>query len=211
MNKILDTVDAIRNWWHDLHFSSHHKRALALIATLVLLSSTFFIINGRSQEVVAMTPPEVLGRDPVALEIVVDVAGGVNRPGVYTLAANARVVDAIKAAGGIKKGADASEVNQARALKDGEQIYIYPAQSSAPTSARGATTRRAQPSVRAPLSINRASASEFEALPGIGPVLAARIISYRKSHGSFTAIEDLLNVPGIGEPTFSKFKNQIRV
>ena len=201
MNTFLDTVDAIKNWWHDLHFSPLLKRALALLAMLILFTSTFFIINGRSQEVVAMVPPEVLGTEPVVAEVIVDVAGGVNRPGVYTLPANSRVVDAIKAAGGIKKGADASEINQARVLKDGEQIYIYPTQSSV----------HAKSAPRGPLSINRASAKEFESLPGIGPVLASRIITYRKSHGSFTAIEDLLNVPGIGEPTFSKFKSKIRV
>ena len=201
MNTFLDTLDAIKNWWHELHFSPLHKRALALLATLILFISTFFIINGRSQEVVAMTPPEVLGTDPVVAQVVVDVAGGVNRPGVYTLPSNSRVIDAITAAGGIKKGADASEINQARLLKDGEQIYIYPSSQSAPTKS----------TPRGPLSINRASAKDFESLPGIGPVLASRIIAYRKSHGSFSAIEDLLNVPGIGEPTFTKFKSKIRV
>jgi len=137
--------------------------------------------------------------------LMVGVAGGVINPGVYSLPLNARVFEAIKAAGGLKKGADTSDINQARILRDGEQIYIYPTT----TSAGGIS----QPAVRknGPIMINRATVKDFESLHGIGPVLANRIVSYRKINGPFAAVEDLLKVPGIGQSKFAQFKEKLRV
>jgi len=137
--------------------------------------------------------------------LMVDVAGAVINPGVYSLPLNARVFEAIKAAGGLKKGADTSDINQARILRDGEQIYIYPTT----TSAGGIS----QPAVRknGPIMINRATVKDFESLHGIGPVLANRIVSYRKINGPFAAVEDLLKIPGIGQSKFAQFKEKLRV
>ena len=202
MNTILDALEPLRSWWFNLTFTSLQKRALLSIALVVVALSTFFIISGRTEEVAAIERPAEMTFAEISPDIIVDVAGGVLHPGVYTLPTNSRVVDAIKAAGGLIKGADASDVNQARLLKDGEQIFIY-----SKSGASGAVVRRAS----GPLSINRASAKEFESLQGIGPVLAKRIVGYRKENGPFTAVEDLLNVPGIGESTFTKFKSKIRV
>jgi competence protein ComEA len=97
-------------------------------------------------------------------------------------------------------------------LKDGEQIYVYPNSPSSSYSSGGSSRAKRAP-VRAsgPVAINRATAKEFESLDGIGPVLASRIVSYRKTNGAFTAIEDLKKVPGIGEITFAKFKEKLRV
>lgn len=202
MNKLFDALEPIRTWWFELTFTPLQKRALLAIALVVALLSTFFIFSARTEGVVIPERPAEIGFLETPPDIIIDVAGGVMHPGVYTLPTNSRVVDAIKAAGGLAKGADASDINQARVLKDGEQIFIYPKAGSAPSKARKAS---------GPISINRASAKEFEALQGIGPVLAKRIISYRKEHGPFIFIEDLLNVPGIGESTFAKFKSKIRV
>ena len=202
MNTILDALEPLRSWWFNLTFTSLQKRALLAIALVVVALSTFFIISGRTEEVAAIERPAEMTFAEISPDIIVDVAGGVLHPGVYTLPTNSRVVDAIKAAGGLAKGADASDVNQARLLKDGEQIFIY-SKSGTP----GGAVRRAS----GPISINRASAKEFESLQGIGPVLAKRIVSYRKENGPFTTVEDLLNVPGIGESTFTKFKSKIRV
>lgn len=202
MNNILDALEPLRAWWFNLTFTPIQKRALLALALVIALLSTFFIFSARTEGVEIRERAEEIGFLQSPSEIFVDVAGGVMRPGVYTLPTNSRVIDAIKAAGGLAKGADASDVNQARMLKDGEQIYIYSKSSSSAGIARRAN---------APLSINRASAKEFESLQGIGPVLAKRIVSYRKESGPFTSVDDLLNVPGIGESTFAKFKNKIRV
>jgi len=201
-NKYLDQVS---NWWGDLHYSSLQKRGLAIIAGLVVAITALFVMRGSSQEVIAAPAP--LEIESISMQtLMVDVAGAVMNPGVYSLPLNARVVEAIKAAGGLKKGADTSDINQARILKDGEQIYVYPAA----LSGNGGVTR---PAIRknGPIMINRATVKDFESLDGIGPVLANRIINYRKSNGPFTVIEDLLKVPGIGQSKFAQFKEKLRV
>lgn len=196
-------LEKAHNWWSDLHYSSTQKRALALVALLVLLISGLFVARGASQEVVAA--PIALDVQEINQEIIVDVAGAVTTPGVYSLPINSRVVEAIKAAGGIKKGADTSDINQARILKDGEQIYVY----AASTSSSGVAKRVVRKN--GPVMINRATVKEFEALDGIGPVLANRIVAYRKINGPFTVIEDVMKVSGIGAGTFAKFKEKLRV
>jgi len=198
-------VIQLSNWWGDLHYSSLQKRGLAIIAGLVVAITALFVMRGSSQEVIAAPAP--LEIESISMQtLMVDVAGAVVNPGVYSLPLNARVVEAIKAAGGLKKGADTSDINQARILKDGEQIYVYPAA----LSGNGGVNR---PAVRknGPIMINRATVKDFESLDGIGPVLANRIVSYRKSNGPFTAIEDLLKVPGIGQSKFAQFKEKLRV
>lgn len=203
-------IAKINTWWSNLHYTSLQRKGLAVIAILVIAISTLFVTRGSSQEVIAA--PIDLAIPTQSQDLVIDVAGAVKKPGVYTLPANSRVVDAIRLAGGLKISADTSDINQARLLKDGEQIYVYP--NSATTRYSGSTSTRAQRApVRSagPVMINRATAKEFESLDGIGPVLASRIVSYRKTNGAFTAIEDLKKVPGIGDVTFAKFKEKLRV
>jgi len=132
---------------------------------------------------------------------------------VYSLPINSRVIDAIKAAGDTVKGADVSDINLARIIKDGEQVYIYPPQNH---SQKGSGTVRVSPQrakarVTGPISLNRASAKELESLDGIGPVLAARIVAYRKVNGPFLTVEDLLKVSGIGTAKYGQFKEKLRV
>ena len=194
----------LRNWWGDLHYSSLQKRGLAIIACLVILISALFVLRGSSQEVIAAPAP--LEMESISQQtLMVDVAGAVVNPGVYSLPLNARVFEAIKAAGGLKKGADTSDINQARILRDGEQIYVYPTTTSSGGVARPAMRKNG------PVMINRATVKDFESLDGIGPVLANRIVSYRKIHGPFAAVEDLLKVPGIGQSKFAQFKEKLRV
>ena len=196
-------LSKLNNWWSQLHYSSLQKRGLAIIAGLVVLVSALFVMRGSSQEVVSTSPP--LQLDTISQSLMVDVAGAVVHPGVYSLPLNSRVVEAIKAAGGLKKGADTSDINQARILKDGEQIYVYPAAAALSQSSVAPVHKNG------PIMINRATEKDFESLDGIGPVLASRIVTYRKTNGPFSAIEDLLKVPGIGQSKFDQFKNKLRV
>ena len=199
-------MENIRNWWSDLHYTTPQKRSLAAVAVLVLLSSSFFIIRSSSASETITPPPLVI--ENVQAPLVIDIQGAVAKPGVYRVPPGSRVVDAIKKAGGVTKVGDPSDINQARLLNDGEQIYIY--------AKSGSTTSKTQPAKVKPrasafVAINRASAKEFESLDGIGPVLASRIVTYRKSNGPFLAIEDLLKVPGIGDATLAKFKSKLRL
>jgi competence protein ComEA len=199
-------MENIRNWWSDLHYSSAQKRSLLILAVLVLATSSFFILRTSSASQ-AITPTPLMV-DVAAVEITVDVQGAVLHPGVYKLSSGSRVVDAIKAAGGVTKTGDPSDLNQARIIADGEQIYVYA--KTGGTSVNKSTVK-AKPQGSGFVLINRATAKEFEALDGIGPVLASRIVAFRKSNGPFASIDDLLKVPGIGAGTLSKFKTKLRV
>lgn len=140
---------------------------------------------------------------PAPRGVTVHVTGAVQRPGVYRLDGGSRVVDAIAAAGGVGAAAELDRLNLAAPLTDGSQIWVpgrgqeqpvivgpvAPASAVAPTGSAAGV-------VRVPL--NTADAAALEQLPGIGPALAAAIVAYRDEHGPFAAVEDLLEVPGIG-------------
>ncbi|WP_062388223.1 ComEA family DNA-binding protein [Demequina iriomotensis] len=124
---------------------------------------------------------------------VVHVSGAVVEPGLVTVPADGRVVDAIEAAGGLTEGADEASVNLARGIVDGEHLIVLEAGGGASAGAApaGAATG-------APVNLNSADAVALETLPGIGPVLAARIIADREAHGPFLAVDDLSRVSGVG-------------
>lgn len=131
---------------------------------------------------------------------VVYVSGAVNKPGVYKIAADGRVIDAINAAGGLALGADANRVNLAQAVRDGQQIHV-------PVVGGPATPPDAAEAGK--VSINAAGKGELEKLPGIGPVLAQRIVEYRQAHGPFRDLGDLKKVTGIGDSKFNQIKDKI--
>ena len=207
MNQLRNTLDNARNWWEDLNFSTLQRKSLLVLALVIVASSGFLVLRGPSEEIVQVAPQ--IEMPTVTTHLMVDVAGAVLKPGVYALPMNARVIDAITAAGNVLKGADVSDINLARILKDGEQVYVYPPSrsgGSARSSVRNAPTRSTGPIV-----LNRASAKELEALDGIGPVLATRIIAYRNANGPFVTLEALLEVSGIGPAKFAQFKEKIRL
>ena len=204
MNSLLENL---RNWWSHISFSSPQKRSLMALSAIVVATSAFFVVRGTSQEI-QVVAPELTVAESVA-EVTVDVAGAVTNPGVYSLPINSRVIDALKAAGDTLKGADVSDINLARIIKDGEQVYIYPPQKGG--SSVRVSPQRAKAKQTSPIALNRASAKELESLDGIGPVLAARIVAYRKVNGPFVNIEDLLKVSGIGTAKFGQFKEKLRV
>jgi len=156
-----------------------------------------------------------------AAGILVHVAGAVRDPGLYRLAAGSRVVDAVAAAGGFAKHAVKSGVNLARALADGEQLVV-PSASHPVAGARGTSTAggagagahgaAADPAAgTAPVNLNTATAEQLEALPRIGPAMAARILAWRRAHGRFSRVEQLMEVSGIGQKTFDGLKDSVTV
>lgn len=194
------SIDALRLWWRDINFTKAQRRALAVVAILAVGLSGFLILKPHKAE--AITPVVTSIVAPPML--VIDVQGEVKTPGVYELPINSRVNDAIKAAGGAKSNADLSFINQARLIKDGEQIYID-------KKSFGSANFRRNIAATGVININRATAKELDKLPGIGPVIAGRIVEYRKINGFFQSIDDLKKVQGIGASTLEKFKSKIRV
>lgn len=142
--------------------------------------------------------------------IVVDVAGAVGAPSLVTLQADSRVGDAIEAAGGFAADADAARVNRAAKLQDGQQVYV-PRMGEAGGGGSGAVAPDVGASAQGPVNINRASESDLDALPGVGPSTAHAIVEDRDANGPFSTIEDLMRVSGIGEKKFEKLKSSICV
>ena len=135
--------------------------------------------------------------------LVVHVVGEVRRPGLVRLASGARVADAMAAAGGLVPGGSSGELNLARPVVDGEQILVTPEAVSAPAAGAG--------SADGVVDLNTANERDLDALPGVGPVLAARILEWRSAHGRFASVEQLREVSGIGARTFEQLKARVRV
>jgi len=202
MEQVRAAFESLSNWWFDLHYSQKQKRALLVIGSVLLLFSLFIVFRGNTE---ASAAPEVIPITVVEPEIFVDVAGAVNKPGVYSLTGKSRVIDAIKAAGDSAPGADLSTINLARILNDGEQIYV----DSTVVYRSGVRVSKSIHS--GPININRATAKQLDALDGIGPVIAQRIVDYRKKNGSFISIDDLQKVSGIGAAKFAQIKAKVRI
>lgn len=184
-------------------YSTEQKRALAAVSLLAVAFSIFLFVTTRGSAVAQESPRPVTTVTPARLTIMVHVAGKVRRPDVYPLLQGARVADAIKAAGGALKGVDTSDINLARVLIDGEQVFVgYVPKSLSPKS--GSAKKYS-----GTININRASKSEFDSLTGIGPVIAGRIVSFRNMNGPFMAIDDLLKVSGIGPKTLEKIRARL--
>lgn len=134
----------------------------------------------------ALPAPSLASAPPVEVALaplLVHVSGAVAAPGLVELAPGARVVDAIEGAGGLADGADESSVNLARPVQDGEHIVVAAAGEHVDSGR---------------IDLNRADAAQLEELPGVGPVLAARIVADREANGPFARVEDLGRVPGVG-------------
>jgi competence protein ComEA len=171
---------------------------VAVIALVLALGAGLWF-GSRSGPSGAVGPPTGVSRPTTSETLVVHVSGAVNRPGLVTVAGPARIADVVAGAGGASLGADLGSLNLAARVHDGDQIVV-PLIGS-PPSAAGIENRG--------IDLNRATAGELEALPGVGPVLAERIVAYRELNGPFAAVEDLLDVGGIGEAKLAAMRNAI--
>jgi competence protein ComEA len=140
--------------------------------------------------------------------LIVHVAGWVSHPGVYELPEGSRVIDALEAAGGPKRGAELSALNLAAPLADGQQVLVP---RSAPASSGGTVATETGAAATTLVNVNTATAEELETLPGIGEVLAATIVQYREEHGPFTSVDQLVDVSGIGEVTLEEIRDLVTV
>jgi competence protein ComEA len=201
-------------------------RALAAVAVLVVVIAALLAWRSRPRvETVAEPPPAVpaangraagqpsdaaSGIRPSAAGVVVAVAGKVRRPGLVRLPAGSRVADAVQAAGGTAAGVDVTMLNPARKVVDGELIVVgVPPPPGATAPAAGIGPVATAPG--APVNLNTATLAELDSLPGVGPVLAQRILDTRTAQGGFTAVIDLRKVDGIGDARYEQLKDLVVV
>jgi competence protein ComEA len=184
------------------------------VALLGCVAATVVALGVRLPD--AAPPPAAVGSDapapaePVGAAVLVHVAGAVHRPGVVELVTGDRVADALDAAGGLLSTASVAALNLARPLVDGEQLLVPTVDEiAAGAGAAPAADDPALPDGR--LDLNRASAADLEELPGVGPVLAARIVAHRTEQGPFTAAAELRAVSGIGEATWAALRDLVGV
>ncbi|MDG4783295.1 ComEA family DNA-binding protein [Micromonospora sp. WMMD961] len=190
-------------------------RALAVVAAVVVLAAAGWAWRSRPQSEPVVPPvSEAASAAPAADpgpsgsgELVVAVAGKVRKPGLVRLPAGSRLADAVQAAGGALPEVDVALLNPARKVTDGELIVVgvTPAPAAVGPAAGGAATPAG------PLNLNTATLAQLDALPGVGPVLAQRILSHRDQHGGFKAVGDLRQVDGIGDARYEQLKDLVTV
>lgn len=135
------------------------------------------------------------------------------RPGIQHLPSGSRVADALRAAGGVRTGADVTGLNRARVLTDGEQVLVgLPGVQAAAggTAGGGGGSGQVQDGPAAPVSLSTATVEQLDTLPGVGPVLAQHIIDYRTEHGGYRSVDELREVNGIGDRRFADLRPLVR-
>ncbi|MDQ1701532.1 MAG: competence protein ComEA [Frankiaceae bacterium] len=184
---------------------------LVVLAFAAAVVAGFLFFRGRPAPVPAGRPAFSLSGGPASSGsaspspgvVVVAVAGAVRRPGVVRLPAGSRVVDAIAAAGGAKPGTDLGTVNLAAKLTDGEQVVVGAGTGAAGAGAGGSGAAGGV------LNLNAATADQLDALPGVGPVTAQKIVAWRTAHGGFQRVDQLQDVPGIGPSKFAELRDLV--
>jgi competence protein ComEA len=213
-------------------FVGPRRLVIGIVTTCVALVLLWLLVRPSAPPLESVVP-QVSGAETVnsaasvsaPSTLTVHVAGAVKKPGVYVLSSAARVIDAVTAAGGPLASADLEGINLAQTLVDTEQIYIpprsrrttpvtvaprlKPSRSTTPSTAPGSSGSTA--GTTRVLNLNSATASELDALPGVGPATAKAIIDHRTKKGPFTKVEDLLNVAGIGPSKLAALRDQVAV
>ena len=196
--------------------------ALALVALVAALAAVFIAWSSAARPVAshpiavpAVAVPTLSSSASAApasaggAGVVVDVAGKVRRPGLVKLSGGARVADAIASAGGVLPGVSTAGLSLARRLVDGEQIVVG-APQAAVVPAPGTSASGSAATV-GPVDLNTATVTDLDALPGIGPVLAQRVVDWRTSHGGFTSVDQLREVSGLGGKKFDTLAPLVRI
>jgi competence protein ComEA len=181
---------------------------VALVAGIAVVYALYQAFDERS------APPIVIEDAASTLPVIVEMRGEIEAPGVYELSPGARLQDAIMAAGGLTGEADLSTVNVARRLRDGELIVILPllipgSTPMVPSAAAGVPTKADDSRVK--ININTATGKELEALPGVGEVIASRIITYREQNGPFRSVDDLIHVEGVSDRAIDSIRELVTI
>ncbi len=198
--------------------TTQQERLLIIVLVVVIMIGSAITIQRRSRGIILNpdAPTQRTDQEPSDSEdtvpdpLVVHVTGAVVTGGVYVLPPDSRVMDAVEAAGGLTPESDPQRINLAAYISDGQQIFVpYLSVSDGDDFNSSGKLPENRPASSAGIGINTASRSELEQLPGIGPVLAGRIVDYRETHGPFSEVDDLLNVNGIGPQKLEDIRGHV--
>lgn len=199
------------------------RQAVVGLVTVALLSAVvtavaLWLARPRASAVgppplVATVADQPLSAAPSASarSLVLSVVGRVRHPGLVTVSAGARLIDALKAAGGALPGVDLTTLNLARKVVDGEQIVVGGPTTGGPGGAQSGAAVTPSGDPPSVINLNSATPAELDSLPGVGPVIAQRILDWRSAHGGFTNVEQLRDVSGIGDRTFERLRDLVTV
>jgi competence protein ComEA len=195
-----------------------HARALAAVAVAASVLLVWWLLAGRPKtsepvQPLALASPSSSaqpGAGSSAAPLIIDVVGKVRQPGIVTLPKGSRVYEAIQAAGGLKGRVDTTSLNMARELTDGEQVLVGLEPADPAAAAPGGASGSAGPA-GAKVNLNTATLEQLDTLPGVGPVTAQAILTWRETNGPFGSVDDLLDVKGIGEATLAELRELVVV
>lgn len=199
---------------------NNKKIIITIISVLVIVLLIVINLNSEGEEVIieSIETDTVVNQEPkVVNKIMVHIIGCVNNPGVIEIQEDARIIDVIGEAGGLTAEADISKVNLAYKVKDAQKIYIPSIYDDDEieyiTTENGSNViiENRGEEANAVVNINSATQTELETLPGIGPSTALKIVNYREKNGKFKSIEDIKQVPGIGDAKFEGIKDMLEV
>ena len=210
------------------NFNSKQKRIIILVTIVIALGVMYYIYINAGKRQTDFDENVLVENSKITQEtnkneeelIVIHITGSVKTPGIVKLKEGSRIEDAIQAAGGLTEDADISKVNLAYILEDGTKLKIPSSVDIeglenedvlSKNSGEGILENDEENKTTSTININRATQADLESLPGIGPSLASKIISYREQNGKFAKQEDIKNVSGIGDSKYQKIKDYIYV
>ena len=191
----------------EVPFGRRQLLAGGLVALVLLLLAGRLLLHSGASASVPVPAPIVPSTTTAASAVVVDVAGAVRRPGLYRLTEGARVADAVARAGGATAKAQLELVNLAARVSDGEQVVVPRRGAVAASSSGDAGAAPALPA--GPVHLNSATLEQLDALPGVGPVTAQKIVDYRQEQGAFASVDELDAVPGIGPARLEQLRDLV--
>lgn len=191
------------------NISTKMKIVIAVVVVIIATTVGIYMYKQTQENTVSYYGNEEQSEETHISQITVHITGAINNPGVIILEEGARIVDALEAAGGETEEADVNRLNLAYVLEDGEKLYIPSKNEEEQEYITQGKDNMSEGQSK--ININSAQIEELITLPGVGEATANKIIEYRKENGKFQKIEDLKNVPGIGDSKYENIKTMIRV
>ncbi|MEG1067214.1 MAG: helix-hairpin-helix domain-containing protein [Anaerovoracaceae bacterium] len=189
---------------------------MATVVFVIIVAVLFFVFGGNDDDALTIENGDTIGAEEQAaedassekIEYYVDISGNVKAPGVYLVDDKTRLFQVVKMAGGFTRNADLDAINQAEIISDGQKIVIPSKIKSNGENSEGVNSSI---SSDGKININNGDMDQLQEIPGVGPSTAQKIIDYRTENGRFTSKEDLKNISGIGDKTYEKLEDKIKI